>query len=349
MSRKGRRAKSKKRPSLAPQAGVGGGLSAEASVEEEQEEAATVSSEPPPAEPAGAIAKAEPTSAPPPEQAAAPQPAAAADDTTPGALTTTQPSASEKAPPAGAAVEEIGPPSAELDHQFFAPRPVHVDLLPEPERPDPRIAHRHSVEAMERRKHFAKYVKIAVGLAAAVCLAAAGKVMLVHDAPGTEARAEERHPPAVIAPSEPPAAPAVSSAPAPTIVQAAEPSPAPQASQEPAAPSASAAAVASAPSATSDPAPSAAASAAEPPELDPKAAAKAKNASRSALEGGRLAAAIASGEKSVSLDPTDAEAWLLLGAAYQEKGDLKNARRCYKSCLEEGKRGNKSECAAMLR
>ena len=48
-----------------------------------------------------------------------------------------------------------------------------------------------------------------------------------------------------------------------------------------------------------------------------------------------------------ALDPTDGEAWLILGAAYQEKGDMKNARRSYKACLEQGKRGPKYECAAM--
>ena len=39
----------------------------------------------------------------------------------------------------------------------------------------------------------------------------------------------------------------------------------------------------------------------------------------------------------------------ILGAAYQQKGDWKDARRCYKSCLDEAVRGPKAECAAMLR
>jgi hypothetical protein len=350
MSRKGRRAKSKKRPSVAPKAGLGEVLSVEASGEEEREEP-PVSSEPPPAD--GASAAPSPhENVEPPEQVANPAPVATADERTPGALTITQPSESEGSKASG----EESPPSAELDHHFFAARPLRGELPPEPERTDPRLLHRHSAFAMERRKHFAKYVKIAVGVAAAVCLAAVAKVMLVHNAPGTEARAEERRAPVAVAASEsPPPAPAVTEAPsaAPTlaVVQSAQPSPAPQASQEPvAAESASAAAVASAPSATTEPAPSAAASASEEtPQPDPKEAAKAKNVTRTALERGRFAAAIAAGERSVTLDPTDAEAWLLLGAAYQEKGDMKNARRCYKSCLDEGKRGNKGECAAMLR
>jgi Flp pilus assembly protein TadD len=85
----------------------------------------------------------------------------------------------------------------------------------------------------------------------------------------------------------------------------------------------------------------------EAPELDPKAAAKEKNSARSLLERGKMGDAIEAGERSVALDPTDGEAWLILGAAYQEKGDMKNARRSYKACLEQGKRGPKYECAAM--
>jgi hypothetical protein len=352
MSRKGRRAKSKKRTSDAPKAGLEGGLSVEAFVDAEGEEAA-VSSEPVFAEP-------EPVAQPAQAVEPSPAPIATADDKTPEAVTTSQLSEEEggktPGPPAST-------PPAELDHHFFSARPVHVELHPEPERTDPRIAHRHSAFAMERRKHFAKYVKIAVGVAAVVCLAAVGKVMLVHDAPGTAAYAEERPTQtatATAAANPPPPAPAVSEAPSAATAQAAEPAPSPHASQEPAAPaesaSAAAAAASAAPSAApsasaaTEPVPSAAASASdEEPARDPKEALKAKNTARGALERGALAAAIEAGEKSVSLDPTDAEAWLLLGAAYQEKGDMKDARRCYKSCLSEGKRGSKADCAAMLR
>ncbi|MDP9033497.1 MAG: bacterial transcriptional activator domain-containing protein, partial [Myxococcota bacterium] len=82
---------------------------------------------------------------------------------------------------------------------------------------------------------------------------------------------------------------------------------------------------------------------------DPKAAAKAKIAATSALERGNAAAAVQAGERSVALDPTDGEAWLILGAAYQLKGDASGAVRSFKACLQQGKRGPKSECAAMLR
>lgn len=87
----------------------------------------------------------------------------------------------------------------------------------------------------------------------------------------------------------------------------------------------------------------------EPRAADPDAAKADKKVARQNLERGKLADAIEAGERSVGADPTDGEAWLILGAAYQEKGNMTEARRCYRSCVEQGKRGPKSECAAMLR
>ena len=100
---------------------------------------------------------------------------------------------------------------------------------------------------------------------------------------------------------------------------------------------------------TPSPTPEPAASPDAPAELDPKAAKKEKLASQVALERGKNDAAIEAGERSVKLDPTDGEAWLILGAAYQAKGKAIDARRCFTACLKEGKRGPKGECAAMLR
>ena len=90
------------------------------------------------------------------------------------------------------------------------------------------------------------------------------------------------------------------------------------------------------------------------PAEAPKAATGDKTApqekvdARRNLERGKLVEAIEAGERSVALDPQDGEAWLLLGAAYQEKGKNAEARRCYKACLSEGKRGPLGECRAML-
>jgi cytochrome c-type biogenesis protein CcmH/NrfG len=82
---------------------------------------------------------------------------------------------------------------------------------------------------------------------------------------------------------------------------------------------------------------------------NPKEAKREKRAAQRALERGRLAAAITSGTRSTSLDPTDAEAWLVLGAAYMEKGDTVSARHAFTACSKSATHGPKGECAAMMR
>ncbi len=68
-----------------------------------------------------------------------------------------------------------------------------------------------------------------------------------------------------------------------------------------------------------------------------------------ALEARRLSEAVEAGERATVLDPADGEAWLILGAAYQEKGQLLDARRCYRTCVTQGRSDPRGECAAMLR
>jgi Flp pilus assembly protein TadD len=85
------------------------------------------------------------------------------------------------------------------------------------------------------------------------------------------------------------------------------------------------------------------------PEPDPVAAREAKRTAQRALDRNRVALAVEAGERSVALDPTDGEAWLILGAAYQQRGTPSEARRCFASCVRLAKRGPRSECAAMLR
>ena len=79
-----------------------------------------------------------------------------------------------------------------------------------------------------------------------------------------------------------------------------------------------------------------------------KTAAQEKKASSQLLERGNAKGAIEAGERSVALDATDGEAWLVLGAAYQQVGKNADARRCFNSCIKEGKHGPISECRAML-
>jgi Flp pilus assembly protein TadD len=82
---------------------------------------------------------------------------------------------------------------------------------------------------------------------------------------------------------------------------------------------------------------------------DPAAALVARRTSQGALERGNAKASIEAGEQSVTLDPTDAEAWLILGAAYQARGTYPEARRCFSSCVHIATRGPRGECAALLR
>ncbi|MFO0666134.1 MAG: hypothetical protein U0174_19430 [Polyangiaceae bacterium] len=86
------------------------------------------------------------------------------------------------------------------------------------------------------------------------------------------------------------------------------------------------------------------------PKEEPKVDAKAeKRAAQRSLESGKVALAIEHATASVQADETDAEAWLLLGASYQEKGQIAKARESFSSCMKLAKHGPKGECAAMLR
>jgi hypothetical protein len=267
-----------------------------------------------------------------------------------------------------ASPDDVSVPPIDLDTGFFDAVPVSADSSSsigiDTETRDPRLVAKLTPAAAKRRARFAKYVTVAVSLASALCVAALVKVAVArsHEEPQalhvTSARrtamaapadtaptaAATQSPPMVDparldgAPAEPPmlAEPVAAAASAPP--QPIEPSPAP---------------ALAASAAPSEAAPSAPNETVEPKEVakevDPKEAAKEKAKSRRALEGGKVADAIAAGEQSVAVDPTDAEAWLILGAAYQMKGDGKNAFRSFKACVDQGKRGPKYECAAMLR
>lgn len=181
---------------------------------------------------------------------------------------------------------------------------------------------------VHRRARFVRVVTWVAGAASALCLVAVMRTVLA--------------PHADIAPVAPARA-AVFVAPEPAAAPAAKEAPKEEAKPEPVA---------------ATPAPKDEVPKDEPKVEVPNAAKPAvetaanalaeKNAARSALERGRLTEAIQAGERSVAADPSDGEAWLLLGAAYQERGKIAEARRCYAACVKEGKRGPKGECAAML-
>ncbi|MFW2387905.1 MAG: tetratricopeptide repeat protein, partial [Polyangiales bacterium] len=54
-------------------------------------------------------------------------------------------------------------------------------------------------------------------------------------------------------------------------------------------------------------------------------------------------------ERATAVDPSNALAWVTLGAARQMRGDRQGARQAYKNCVKLGRGQYVSECRAMLR
>lgn len=251
----------------------------------------------------------------------------------------------------------------EIADWFFDSAPA----LPTPEppvavEPEPRRVAIDSAAVRARRRYLMRYVAGAVSVAGVIGLAAIVRVTIARDASAAGAPV---HATSAIAASLPIAARAE-----PDLVQAdplAAPPPVPVATDPPVAPSPPVAAdpaVAASPPVTADPAvaPSSPV-AADPPAADApvvpavaenapadsKSAADAKRDAQRALDRGHLADSIEAGEESVALNPTDADAWLILGAAYQMRGNGAAARRCFASCVQQAKRGSRAECGALLR
>ncbi len=82
---------------------------------------------------------------------------------------------------------------------------------------------------------------------------------------------------------------------------------------------------------------------------DEARAEEAKRLAQRELEKGHTEKAIEAGERSVALDATDAEAWLILGAGYDQRRAYAEARRCFAACVQQATRGPRGECAALLR
>jgi Flp pilus assembly protein TadD len=180
-------------------------------------------------------------------------------------------------------------------------------------------------------------VKWAVAGATVVCLAAVARTSMTSKA---------APPPAIAAVSQ--SAPTPEQAAAP---KAAEPAASPAATETSPAPTTSTTESTAATAAPTEPPVESSATSTESAPAAPVTgdAKEEKVKARTLLERRKIAEAIEAGERSVALDPTDGEAWLILGAAYQEKGNLVEARRAYSSCLKEGKSGPRHECAKMLR
>jgi len=85
-----------------------------------------------------------------------------------------------------------------------------------------------------------------------------------------------------------------------------------------------------------------------PAVLDPAAALDARERARSALSKGDVVSAVRLGTQSVELDPSDAEAWLVLGAAEMARGERGQALSTFRACTKLATRGPRHECGQML-
>jgi DNA-binding response OmpR family regulator len=88
-----------------------------------------------------------------------------------------------------------------------------------------------------------------------------------------------------------------------------------------------------------------------PQPSDSKPVASTGNTTRDAqkaLDRGDMAHAIDFARQATSADPSNAEAWLTLGAAYEASGHPASARGAYKSCVSQGKGERVAECRALL-
>jgi tetratricopeptide (TPR) repeat protein len=261
--------------------------------------------------------------------------------------------------------DSLPAPAVELDHESFFEagekadkehRAVARGVIPHDHdhehEVDLHVKHKMSPAVRERRARFTKYVKWAVGASAIVCLAALIRVTVARGhadtsvgTGGSQAAEISQSPlPTPVPVAAPVPEPATAqAAPTPPVVAADPPATAPAPTDTAAAPGAAPGAAAVPGAAATAPAP------ASDTPTDPVAAKEEKVAARKALERGDMKGAIEAGERSVALDPTDGDAWLLLGAAYQERGKGADARRAFTACVKQGKRGAIGECAAMLR
>jgi len=151
-----------------------------------------------------------------------------------------------------------------------------------------------------------------------------------------------------------PPAPAVAAEPVATAIPTALTPPAPAVAVEPVAtaiPAASAPpapAVAVEPVATAIPA---ALATAERKEVAVPALSVEQTKARAlrAVSSGRYAEGIALSQAAIDADPTDAQGYLLLGAALQEKGQAGRAEQVFAECASKATHGPKGDCRALTR
>jgi len=84
-------------------------------------------------------------------------------------------------------------------------------------------------------------------------------------------------------------------------------------------------------------------------ELDPEASPALAELARLMLARSNTREASELAERATAVDPSNALAWVTLGAARQARGDRQGARQAYRNCVKLGKGQYVSECRAMLR
>ncbi len=198
----------------------------------------------------------------------------------------------------------------ETAEQFFSSHPPPALALPD-ENDEPAIDMRRSLVPPARRARHLRIVKASVLVCAFLCVAAGLRVVTVKG-------------PSEVQAAQPLAAltiPMPRVEPAPTVAPPPPPAPVPAAESAPA------------------------------PAVDPRwpDAHAATRAAVVALEAHRVDAAIDAATAATNLDPADGEAWLMLGAAYQDRGKLALAVDAYRTCKAQGRSDPRGECGAMLR
>ncbi|HSQ67098.1 MAG TPA: hypothetical protein VLM85_27965 [Polyangiaceae bacterium] len=215
---------------------------------------------------------------------------------------------------------------------------------------DPKSLRKMTAEAHARRAHLSRYVKWAVGGAMGLLLLGV-VVKTLRGRPADEpvVRHEVVHTAEIAPPPMEPKAAATAAAEQGRVEELDQPKadePKPAAAEEQKADDDKT--TANAGTATA-PATDQGAEKKDEPLVDkPKTAWQEKQAAKAALERGANGAAVAAGERSVALDPSDGEAWLVLGGAYQAMGNVGQAKRCYKACVAQGKKGPVTDCRDML-
>ena len=236
------------------------------------------------------------------------------------------------------------------EKNFFESEPPPM-VEPNDEDLDPVATRRSQLEiqrASARRSEFSRYVKMAVSIGLGVLLVAGVRKTVLQ--PEQEVLATGPIVvPALVTPEDKVAAAPKAEEPAlaapVAVAPVAEAKVEPVKGHEPAnTESARVAQASQAPVPQTQPSPVAAVA----PDKGTKTALEEKRDAQRALDRGNNGAAIQAALRSVGVDPTDGEAWLILGAAYQTQGKIALARGAFSSCIKQAKRGPIAECRAML-